>query len=286
MIGLVGAALVWLFWSWLTVQNLYCRREPADWGHAYVVPLVSLYVIWQRRGALAKEQSRTYWPGLAVMLLGIACFVFFTAGRNIPMAQGWSMILTLFGAVLLLLGPGYMKHLFLPIAYLVFGVTVAELWMIRVTGPMKLIASEGAYLLLNLVGINTLISGNVLDILPANGGSIPLNVADACAGMRTVIAFMALAGAVSLVATSLWWQRVALMMMAVPVALFMNILRVAALGAASLVNPKLASGQAHTFIGTLTLIPGFFLFMGILWVLQRAARPEAVPIAGGKGGAP
>jgi hypothetical protein len=34
----------------------------------------------------------------------------------------------------------------------------------------------------------------------------------------------------------------------------------------------LARGQAHTLIGTLLLIPGLFMFLGIVWVLNRLVR--------------
>ncbi len=96
-----------------------------------------------------------------------------------------------------------------------------------------------------------------------------------------VVAFVALAGAVGLLSTKLWWQRTALMMLAVPVAVFNNILRVAVLGLISMWKPELATGDAHMLIGTVLLVLGLGMFMVILWALNRivddgtAAAPKA-----------
>ncbi len=84
-----------------------------------------------------------------------------------------------------------------------------------------------------------------------------------------VIAFIALGVAVAFLSCKHWWQRIALILLAVPVALLMNVLRVAVLGVMTLVDPDAAVGEAHTFIGTLLLIPAFAIFMACVWALNR-----------------
>ncbi len=54
----------------------------------------------------------------------------------------------------------------------------------------------------------------------------------------------------------------------------MNVVRVVVLSIASIYDPDLATGKAHTFIGTLLLVPSFFLFMGVVWVLDRMVGDE------------
>ena len=51
------------------------------------------------------------------------------------------------------------------------------------------------------------------------------------------------------------------------------------MGLAVQVNPNLAAGQAHMLIGTLLLIPGFFIYLFIRWALIRSVSD------GAKGGA-
>jgi exosortase len=270
--GLLAAAFAGVFQHWLYVQNFQSSNHFADWGHAYFVPLVSLYILWQRREELAGTRARVFWPGALVMVAGIAAYVFFIAGYNNHMIQGWSAIVTLFGLLLLMLGPGVMRLAALPLAYLVFAVTISDPIMLKVTVRLQLIASQGAYVLLNVLGITTDIAGNVLTVFPSTGEPIPLNVAEACSGMRQLISFLALGAAVALVACRFWWQRLAVVAMAAPVAILINIVRVAALGVASMWNPEFSRGEAHTFIGTLLLIPAFALYMLIVWVLNRVVR--------------
>lgn len=277
MAGFLGVAFVAVFHRWLWTQHLMSSEALQDWGHAYAIPLISVYLIWQHRDELARARRTTFWPGLAPLLLGIIAYFFCIVGIRNHMLQGFSMILSLFGLVLLMLGPAAMRVLFLPIAYLVFAVTISERIMIELTFKMKLLAAEGAWFVLSIVGsildFQTDLRGNVLEIVNSSGKIIPLDVAEACSGVRMVIAFVALGAAVALIACRQWWQRAALLAMAIPVALLMNIIRVALLGVLSLIDPGLAEGDAHMLIGTLLLIPGLGLFMAVVWSLNRAVGP-------------
>lgn len=47
------------------------------------------------------------------------------------------------------------------------------------------------------------------------------------------------------------------------------------LGILTLIDPNLASGDAHTLIGTILLVPSLFLFLGMVWALNRTVREPA-----------
>ena len=139
---------------------------------------------------------------------------------------------------------------------------------------VKAIAAKGAWVMLTLFqgvfGYDVDREGNVLQIM-YKGSMIPLNVAEQCSGMRMVVAFLALSALMSL-GCKHWWQRIALVLLATPVAVFLNIIRVGVLGLASLFSPGLASGSAHMLIGTLLLAPGLGLFMACSWALQKMVQ--------------
>jgi exosortase len=186
------------------------------------------------------------------------------------------MLLTLGGLVLLLFGPRVFGFTILPIAYLGFAVTISERVMIEITFRLQLLAARGSWILLNMLGIDTDIEGNVLNVFQSSTGEMhPLNVAEACSGMRMVIAFIALAGAMALFSVTRWWKRVALVLLAVPVAVLMNVIRVAVLGLLTLVDPDLASGDAHMLIGTVLLVPAFGLFLLGGWIINKVEPEEA-----------
>ena len=117
--------------------------------------------------------------------------------------------------------------------------------------------------------------GNQLTVYNSAGEGFPLEVAEACSGMRMVVAFIALAVAVGFFSCRQWWHRVAVVLLAVPVAVFMNIVRVAVLAAITLVNPDFSVGGAHTLIGTLLLVPAFLLFMFCVWLLKKITPDDA-----------
>jgi exosortase len=273
MLVILIGALAFAFHFFFMQQHRF-SKESADWSHAYMVPLISAYLLWQKREALAKIKPTVFWPGLVPLFMAVPCYMLFQIGAlSTHMGQGFAVILGIFGLALFLLGPKMMPMVFLPIAFLVFGVTIAERVMIEITFRLQGVAAYGGWAVLNLY-VNTELQGHTLQVIKDNGEKIPLNIAEACSGMRMVIAFAALSVAVALVGLKYWWQRIALMLIGLPVAIAMNILRVVVLAIGSLYNPEIAKGEAHMFVGLLLLILAFLVFMGIAWLLARTVREE------------
>lgn len=284
---LLAVAFCAMFFRWIFKQHEHSFGALEDWGHAYAIPFLSLYMIWLKREEISRLEARPFWPGLAPFLLGLMCYLFFIVGVPNHMLQGVSLILTLQAVALLVVGPSIFRHLFLPIAFLIFSVTLSEQIMIKVTFQLQLIASKGAWVMLSVIGtifgFLVDLDGNTLSV-----GGNKLNVAEACSGMRMVVAFYALAATVATLGCRHWWQRVALLLLAAPVAIFMNVIRVAILGLLSLGNVNLAAGEAHMLIGTLLLIPSLGLFLAVVWTLNKlvsdddaAATPAAASTSRG-----
>jgi len=274
-IGLIAISLVGLFYRWFLKQSQFSMHQIEDWGHAFFVPLIAGYLVWQRRKEIAKATPRIFWPGMLAIFSGILGYFTFSIGPipGVHMGQGLFVILTMWGVSLVLLGPAVVRWLMMPALYLVFMITVSEAVMLKITWPLQLLASQGAYIMLGLIGMvvdfSVSVDGNVLTVINSEGEVFPLNVAEACSGMRMIVAFIALAGAVALLSSNEWWKRITLMLLSIPVALLMNIVRVAVLGLATLGDADLAQGEAHTLIGTLLLVPGLGLFLAVGWALEK-----------------
>lgn len=279
MLVLLMVAFGGLFFRWFKVQNLVSSTQIEDWGHAYFIPVISGYLVWRHRTTLARLQPSVFWPGLAPLVLGVMCYFLGVVGIKNHMFQGFALILTVLGAAILILGPAFLRFVFLPIAFLVFAVTVSEKIMIELTFPLQLTASQGGFFVLSMIGaisgFNVEVNGNLLKIIDSTGAEHPLDIAAACSGMRMVVAFFALGATTAILGCKLWWQRTALMLLAAPIAILINIGRVSVLGLLSLADSDLASGEAHTFIGTLLLIPGLGLFMLVVWILKKVVGAEA-----------
>ncbi len=274
--AMVLCAFALLFYRWFMFQHRHSSRALEDWGHAYIIPLISVYLLRLKQDEIGRLTPRAFWPGLVPMLLGIMSYFTCVVLVKNHMLQGFSIVLTLYGTLLLLLGPALMRVMFVPVAYLVFGITLSEAIMNNITFRLQLVASQMSEVSLSmfapLMGFSVQGSGNSISIITAEGVEHPLTIAEACAGLRMLIAFLALGVAVALVACRHWWQRIGLILLAIPVSLLMNAVRVTVLGLLTLVNPDLAAGEAHTLIGTLLLVPALLLYMGVVWVMNRLVR--------------
>ncbi|MFM9996596.1 MAG: exosortase/archaeosortase family protein [Phycisphaerales bacterium] len=274
MAGALALAFVGLFFRWFHLQHLHTLDALDDWGHVYIVPLFSAYLVWRERARINVIAPEVFWPGLAPLLLGVMAYFFCVVGVRNHMLQGFAMILTVFGLVLLLLGPTMIRHLFIPIAFLAFGVSVSQQIMTELTFPLQLVASFGASIVLGALSLFTDFTvdaqANMITVTNAAGIARELDVAAACSGMRMVVAFVALAGVTAILGCRFWWQRAAILLLAAPVAILINIGRVAVLGLLTLSDPNLAKGGAHTAIGTLLLAPGLLLFLLLVKALNKA----------------
>ena len=94
-------------------------------------------------------------------------------------------------------------------------------------------------------------------------GDIRLFVAEACSGMRQLTGFLALTTAVAYGASRPLWQRAAIVVASIPIALTANIVRVSLTGWISYkIDPKYASGAFHTLEGLLMMGFGLSLLYG------------------------
>ena len=123
--------------------------------------------------------------------------------------------------------------------------------------------------MIRLLGIEADLSGNVITVFPTPSNPQSLNIAEACSGMRMLVAFLALGVALAWTGLDHWWQRIIMILLAVPVAVFVNMLRVTTLGVLSLWDMEFTTGEFHHFIGFLWLVPAFLAYMGIMWVIRR-----------------
>lgn len=273
-----AVALIVMFYRWFLQQHSMSLKAPEDWGHAYIVPLVGAFYIFTKRKEILRTGTSVYWPGLAVVLLGVVTYLYFALSFSNHMFQGFAIVLTVAGLVLLLGGTRVFGVLFFPVAYLALGVTISDQIMIQLTFPLKQFAAVGGEILMQLLGMDVArgAGSNVIWVhssLP-DKPSVPLNIEEACSGMRMVIAFVALGAAVAFLSCRHWWQRIALLLLTVPVALGMNIVRIAALGIAGLIDADLAGGDAHSLIGMVLLFPSLAIFMGFVWLLNKAVVDE------------
>jgi exosortase len=217
---------------------------------------------------------------LAVTFIGILWFAAASIGpillRHHNIA-GMGVGLTIFGIVLAFCGWRAMRWMWFPVLYLiVFSQTVSDRLLELITFELQGIATVGGEIGLSLIGYDIAREGHTLNIY-YNEQIVPINIAEACSGMRMLVAFLALGVAMAYRGLDTWWQRTILVIMAVPTAIFVNILRVITLGILATMDSGFAAGDFHSMVGMLWLLPAFFIYLGIMWILRQSILDEESP---------
>lgn len=217
------AAIVWAYWP--TLSNMvHAWESQPDYSHGYLVIPLALFFLWTRRGSLARDEMSPSWWGALFLLTVMAVRV--SAGRYylIPL-DGWTLPLTIAGAVWLLWGAKTLRWSAPAIAFLWFMVPIpysAERWL---SVPLQSLATKLSTIALVMLGQPAIAEGNVILL-----GDHTLFVEEACSGMRIFIGIFALAFAFALFSRWSWWQKGIVLLSVLPVAIAANVTRIVVTG--------------------------------------------------------
>jgi exosortase/archaeosortase family protein len=106
----------------------------------------------------------------------------------------------------------------------------------------------------------------------AGGPPRTLNVAEACAGLKSLMTFISIGAGLAFVfgKDRPLWQKLIITASAVPIAILCNVMRVAGQGLLDYyVSQEFSEGFAHQIAGLVMLIPAFFMVLGVAWVLDQ-----------------
>jgi exosortase len=265
----------------------------SSWSHGFLIPLFSLYFINQKRQEILRsawnDDLRPNYLGLVFLVFGILFYPFNIVHLQYGYLRSIDMIATLGAIVLFLGGWQLVKHTWLPMAFLVFAVPLPERYYRELTIPMRQWAATVAGGLLNMVPeLEATANGVVIDVFYKGKPLEPaLDVAEACSGMRLLLAFLALGVAMAYLHERPLWQRLVLVVSTVPIAVLCNIVRVTITGFIYiLIHPKYAQGVYHDMLG-MAMLPLAFglygllaLFMSNLFIDESQVAAEDVVVRG------
>ncbi len=280
------AALAVLFialhWQILAILAEIAGKD-ADWSHSFLVPFFSIYFVHHHRDRILAEKVAPSWLGLPLFLFGLICYLLSVYPVKSIMFQGYAAIIELLGLSVLMLGPRMLKWLWFPICYLGFGIKFSSRMWNVVAWRLQLIAARSSVMLMNLFGLDAEVRGATIELWRGAEYLGALNVAEACSGLRMLVAFTALGFAIVFLVERPLWARLSLLVLAVPIAVAVNVVRVTVTGFLHLVNPDLSAGDFHVLIGMLMVFPAVALFLGVGWVLDNLIVVEAGEGEAGEG---
>jgi len=172
-----------------------------------------------------------------------------------------SLLVLLAGLIILFQGWTFFRAVLFPWAFLILMIPIPSLILQQVTFPLQLLASKLATVLLQLVGVPVLRQGNMILL-----ASMPLEVAEACSGIRSLLTLITLAIIYGYLMENRVWVRVVLALSAVPIAVAANSFRI--FGTGLLVqywDPDKAEGFYHALGGWLIFVVALIM----LFTLHR-----------------
>jgi len=239
-------------------------RADDNYSHGFLVAPLALYFAWERRGILRRTPIEPSWWGLLPLLLGTAALMIGRLGVEL-MSMRVAFVLTLIGLVVMLLGVRVFRVLAFPLCFLFLMVPLPAALVNVVAFPLQLIAADLAVQALHLMEIPALREGNIIHL-----ASTQLFVAEACSGLRSLMALGTLAVVFAYFFRKRATERILIVASAIPIAIFVNAFRVALTGVLThRFGESAAEGVIHQTEGFFTFGLAFALLLLEAWALSR-----------------
>ena len=235
-----------------------------DYSHGFFVPVISAFLIWQRRSALAAIGMQPSWWGPLVLLPGLLLYVIGDYA-TLYIVLHLSLWLVLVGLVLSFIGLTGTKEIAFPLLYLLTAIPLPVFLYGALSSRLQLLSSALGVGCLQLVGVTAFREGNVIDL-----GPVQLQVVEACSGIRYLFPLTALALLCAYCFRDRMWKRVLLVLSALPISVFINGFRIGIVGIlVELYGSQAAEGFFHLFEGGVLFMASLGLLVLEMWILSR-----------------
>lgn len=258
---LVVAAAALLYPSLLHAVDVWSTTEEFRFG--FLIVPIALALIWWRRGELRiTAGSGSAW-GLA---LGCgALLVYVSAWRmGIHALAGAAVSPLLLGAAVYLWGWRTGRVLAFPLAFLIFGLGVFRGLLDTVGFGLQQVTASGATLLAHGIGVPV-----VHDGLNLSSSTFDFVVAEACSGMSSLVALLALASLWIYLSRGRPWARLVVLVSVPPLVIVANSVRVALV---LLVGDRFGEAAALGYFHGLSSLVLFGVAVGGLLLVSRSVR--------------
>ncbi len=263
---------IWYYFGVEIEKIVHRWVTDSSWSHGFLIPLFSLYFLHQNKNQILQLQPKTNYLGLFALIACIALYPLNIVHIKVAYLNPLLVIATI-GATVFFLGSWKLvKYTWLPIIYLFFAVPLPGRLYREITIPMRILAAKVATFVLNLIpDLQAAASGVVIDVMYKGKPLEPaLDVAEACSGMRLLMAFLALGVAMAYLHYRPIWQRLVLLASTIPIAILCNVIRVTITGFIYIFgDPKYAQGIYHDMLGMAMLPLAFGFYGGLAWFMAN-----------------
>ena len=261
----IAALVGFIFANGLTHMVEWWTHPAYSYG--YLIPLITLFLIWQKKDQLERISFTGSWWGIVVVAFGVLLFFAGELSTLYNVIQ-YAFLVATFGIVLAALGWKAFKVVWVPLTILVFMIPLPNFLFFNLTQQLQLISSEFGVWVIRLFNIPVFLQGNVIDL-----GVFKLQVARACSGLRYLFPLMTLGYIAAYFFKAPFWKRLIVFLSSMPITVLMNSFRVGMIGV--LVNYwgiSMAQGFLHAFEGWAVFMACIGIIVIEMWILAHIGR--------------
>jgi exosortase D (VPLPA-CTERM-specific) len=261
----LGCVLAAMFYDGLLLMVKWWERD--EYSHGYLIPLIVIFLIWQKRDVLEQMVFKGAWSGVLVVLLG--AFVYFVGElSSLYVIIQYGFLITLYGIVLALMGWQAFKIVWVPLLMLMFMIPLPTFVYNNLSSELQLISSQIGVAFIRLFGISIFLEGNVIDL-----GSYKLQVVEACSGLRYLFPLMTLGFIAAYFFKAAFWKRVVIFLSSIPITILMNSIRIGAIGVmVEYWGQSMAEGFLHYFEGWVIFMACTAILVMEMWLLAHIGK--------------
>ena len=240
-----------------------------EYSHGYLLPLITAFLIWQKRSALEKTPFTGSWVGLVIVGFGIVLMV---AGKlsTLHVVSEYAFLVVLGGFLLSFMGWIGFKIVLAPFLLLFFMIPLPEFLYNNLSSHLQLLSSKLGVEVIRMFGISVYLEGNVIDL-----GNYKLQVVEACNGLRYLFPLMSFGFICAYLFKAPFWQRAIVFLSTIPITVLMNSFRIGVIGV--LVDnwgTAQAEGFLHDFEGWVIFMACTAILFGVMWILVRFQKEK------------
>ncbi len=269
--------LACLVLSWLVLGALTARDwaamahqwwDVSTYNHVLLILPILVWLVRLRLPVLAPLEPHAWWPGLLVV--GAALLLWLLGSvSSFASASQLGAVVMLQGAVIALLGPRVAAALLFPLAYMLFLVPFGD----ELVPLLQLVTAKLTIALTHWSGVPAEIDGVFIDT-PVG----LFEVAEACSGVKFLIAMVALGTLVAHLGFKSWRRRVAFMALAVALPIVANGVRAwGTIYIAQSQGIEFAAGFDHIFYGWIFFGIVMAALLGLSWRFFDRAPDDLSP---------
>lgn len=269
-IAVVSSLICILFAKALFDMALEWWRWP-QLSQGMLLPPLALFVAWIERRRILSYPATADYRGTFVTALACCMFVLGKLASEFFLMR-ISFVILLAGLIWTFWGARRLRALGFPLLLLACMVPLPAVIYNSVAAPLQLFASDVASRMAQAAGVSVFRDGNIIQL-----AGISLGVAEACSGLSCLSALVVGGLLLGYLLCTRKLSRILLLFAAVPLAIAVNVVRVAGTAVLADYNQAFAMGFYHAFSGWLVFLAGILVLYAFARIVHRVIDPrEAV----------